>query len=426
MTDLRKEIDDFHLIVKENPSILEKIDDLYFLTSFLSVYPDYIDELSDAKMTKLGEFTDPYNNELGDDSGEHLLVSYTNYKNETFMRMHMLGVIAYTRQCLAEYGLKTSDMYVNQKKLEDDKELMEKKEHIKEFLDHVFQYDPSRHIKDCYSEYKDKEMSLKGRKMLFPENVKKEVQEMFDEPRHSAFAELEQDLASFQELGGGSAEEFVQFVKDQKTVDAATGVLSNITAYGLPSADLFSNYDRFHNMYFNEIYGLSHLLWGLSPKINFAMIPLKVSSDEAKLREYEDGIGSKLKTAIASVRMNNWSFLGPWRQNAENIRFQISNKDKETIDVNRMMQAPDHNKLRNQMVLKKTEALKKERPLTEEDKRSLKEYGENMGYQDIINEAINTNSEDLPDDALEYNMLIVDAATGESKTGNLHLKDRVD
>lgn len=426
---LQEDIEDFYYLVKEDTSILNNVVDYKFLLAFIRVHPEFIEDLEDETVLKMSNFADPYNNQLEEDTDEKLSFSYINFKNETIMRMQMLGVIAYMYQSVQEYGLKTSDMYVDQKKM-NDPELIEKKKHITEFLDYIFKYDPLRHVKDCYAEYKDKEMSLKNKKLLIPPKVTKEITKMMTDPVHNPVAYEEVVRKEFiKEVEKGklkdTSADFIQYMKDQKTPEKASNVLSSITANAFPPIDLFSNYDRFFNLYFNEIYGLTHLMFGLSSKINFAINPYKVLESEKECEKFEEQIGPSLTVPITSVHMNSWTYLGPWRQNSANVRFQLDTKSKEVIDVNRMMQTPNYNKVRNEMVKKKTQAIKKERELTEEDKRALRAYGENMGMSDLIEDAMNTESEDLPDDALEYNVIHVDAATGETNTGRLHLKDKV-
>jgi hypothetical protein len=63
--------------------------------------------------------------------------------------------------------------------------------------------------------------------------------------------------------------------------------------------------------------------------------------------------------------------------------------------------------------------------LSEEGQNAIGRYGDIMGMSDLINEAL-TEKGDLPDDAVEYKVFVCDAATGQTKEGEFHFKDRVD
>lgn len=359
---------DFNELIKDDKSKINTVNDMKFLTFMLKTYPEYEEYLDNDKLLRLSRYLDYYNNISSKNEDEELLLSYTNFQNETIVRMQMMGVISFLFQGVEEYGLKSTDMYI---KKDVTPEVLAKREVVKDFLMDMFEYNPLKHVRDCYSDFKDK----------MTDEKKSELKSSIPEVLHP-------------------------------TLDH------------LASADIFANYDRFFSMYFNELYGLTNKLFGFSEKLSFGINPYVVGNVK-DIEKFEEENEQDLKIRTHSIKMCNWTFLGPWRQNSNNVKYRIAGGD-ETIDVNKALRQTDYGKLRNEMVRLKTENMKKESDLTDEDKQALKRYGENLGISDVIEEAINAQNTEVPDDALEYGVIVHDAQTGKTTEGKLHFKNRVE
>lgn len=444
MSNLRKDIEDF---VKEflvnDPSYINQITDLRFLSTLIYIYPEYLDELSDEKVIALNKFTDPMGNNIKGDGESQLAFSYINFKNELYQRVHLFGTAGYMYQCKEEYGLKDTDMYIDPTK-DLDEELKIRKEHITDFLNWVFKYDPNRHIRDCYTAYKDKEMTSKKRLGILPENVIEELEKMKTKVRtYNKADELvcefikkttpyEESIEKYgkapeeltvEETQLNLSEEmqsFIDFYRRPNNPDSIKEIVN-----GLPSIDLFVNYDRYVSMYWNELYCLTKEIFGLSSKISFGINPYIISKDKNEINEFCETHGKLVQVPINVVNTGAFTLLGPWRQNAENVSFQISDRDEKIIDVNRALDSTKFNEIRNEMVKLKTEKIRKERPLTEEDKLSLKEYGQNMGYSDIVDEAINGKHKTDEVEGLEYEVFVHDVKTGSTKKGMIPFSKKI-
>jgi len=379
-TSLLQDVRDFDELLQQREDkidILNSIDNMEFLSLLLKTFPDrdYIENLRPKKVEELNRYLDPYSSLVTEhNKDQKLLFAYTNLKNETIIRMEMFGVIAYLFQSVNEYGLSGTDKLVKPDK-DLDEETRKNKEIIYNHLLDVFKYDPLKHVRSCYSAYKDKEMNLKNQLFIMPENIRKELRPIVE---------------------------------------------------NLPSADLFAHYDRFRSFYYNEIYGLVNHIFGLSNKLDFKLIPYMIGTDDEIERfQKEHGGDMRIKTSV--VKVGTWSMLGPFRQNSENIKFRIEGNDETTIDanVNRIMRTVNKEKLTNEINALRAKRIQDQNNLSSENKEALHRYGDMIGISDIITEALNEKGE-LPDDAIEYGVIVHDAATGETQEGKLFLKDRVD
>lgn len=355
-------------IIKGNTSIINTVNSPQMMIALLTNYPEFEPLLSDEKVLWLNRYIDPYSSITTPENKEkHLLCSYTNFQNETIVRMNMLGTIAFLYQAIEEHGLKDTDCHIK----EVSEEKMKEREVIKGFLDHLFKYNPDRHIKDCYEAFKDKELNDENRRFLCPEKVSKEL---------------------------------------------AT----------LPPAELFINYERYFSLYFNEIYGLTNRVFGLTSRVDFALIPYMIGTLE-EIDAFEKQYGGDLRVNTKVVKMGAWTAIGPWRQNSKNVKFKVDRASNEVLDINRMMKRMDHDKFKEQMLKQKMNKIKKERPLNPEDIEALKRYHENMGTSDVVKEALSTDPTPLnaDEEGLQYDVIVSDVKTKRVDVGKLKLDEYI-
>jgi hypothetical protein len=271
-------------------------------------------------------------------------------------------------QGIEEHGLEDTESFI---KPEVSEQVKAERAVIKGFLDHIFQYDPNRHIRACYKTYKDKEMNLRDTRYLIPSDVQKELRPLIENS---------------------------------------------------PSVDLFSNYNRFYNLYYNEIFGLTYKLFGFDGAVDFAINPYAFGTKE-ELEKWQEEHEQEMRVKTSLVKAGHWTCIAPYRENNANVKYRIDKKDAAIIDINKAMNNTNYDKIRNEMTKMKAEKMQEKVNLTQEDKTALSSYGENMGIEDIIEGALEPKGE-LPDDALEYQVIVHDAATGKTQEGALHFKDR--
>ena len=354
------------LKLKDDPQwskILNNLKDIQLLVEVLRRYPNYSELLTQTNLDKISLYLDRYSSVItAENKDKWLLFSYTNLQEEVWAKMNMFGVISFMFQKITEHGLEDTDGYVK-KESDLPEEIINERKIIHKFLMNIFKYDPDKHVKAAYAEFKDKEINLQNKKFILPKEV-----------------------------------------------------LNNI-----PSADIFSAYNRYFELYFNEIYGLTYKAFSLTPALDFAINPYFMGTKQ-EVEEFQKKYEKELKVKCHEVKSGPWTCIAPFRQNRSNVKYCIDQEDAKYIDVNKMMDSTQYDKLRNDFIKQHAKKMQDKADLTDKDKEAIKTMGENMGHSDIVNMALEDKGE-LPDDAVEYKTIIHDCATGEIKTGSYYSKE---
>ena len=199
---------------------------------------------------------------------------------------------------------------------------------------------------------------------------------------------------------------------------------AGVVLENLPSQDLFANYDRYYSMYFNELYGLTNILYGFSTDIDFS-VNVYETGTKKEIEQFELEHGGDLRVKTDQIPLGKWTMIGPWRQNKHDTKYRVTSKEGKSFDVNKVMGGIDYHKVRNEMVKNKTEKIKAKGKLTEEDKISIRKYGENMRMSDLIEEALECRNNEVPDDKLEYGVTIHDFKMKTTTQGKLHFENEI-
>lgn len=357
----QKEVDDFLLILRDNPSIIQTVNNVQFLSLLSIKNPDLLEHLTDQQVEALNRHIDPYSSiKTKDNKDKFLLFSYTNYKSETLARMNMLATTAFLFQAVNEYGLNPEDFYNKPMP-----EMEEKRAVIREFLTHLFKYDPNKHIQSCYSEFVNQEINSPNEKYMIPEALKPAIENILPE-------------------------------------------------------DLFSSYDRFYRKYFNEVYGLSHKIWGLSEQIDFKINPYFCGTI-TEIEDFEKKYSGDIRVKTSVARMGHYTCVGPFRQNDKNCTYAVQS-DPTAPDINKLMKVGDYEKIRNAITKKKVQASQKKQGFTPEDEEAIERYKNSMGVQDMI-DALDDAEEEANE--IQYKVIVHDVASGQTTVKNLNTEEFV-
>lgn len=362
MDKYKEEIETFYQYIVDQPKFVNKITNVKFLVAFLHTHPEFEEYLTDENIKKFARALDPIGNNIGPSSDEKLMFAHINLGQEYYRLEGMLAVISYLFQCEKEWGSDDTDMYVKKKK---DEKIKKEQKIIKKFLNHNFKYNPHRHIMECFTKYKDQELTKEKRKFV---------------------------SVDLEKLG-----------------------------MPMPPADLFAQFRRFADFYHNEISGLTYELFGLEESVlEFAIRPYLWTSSDEEIDKFYDTYGDMILHKVDVIPTNRWTMIGPWRENKENVKINVNERDKRHIDPNRILESMNSQDIYNKILARKA---KKKREESGADPDLIKKYNESMGVSDILEEAMNDDEEDV-ENLYEYPVIHIDAKTGEEKKGKLYFENR--
>ena len=118
------------------------------------------------------------------------------------------------------------------------------------------------------------------------------------------------------------------FIKEPKMVNfkRMTDVTLHDTVRNmLPPADIFHRFLYYMDSNYEELMVSVRDIYSEKPDVDWAINPLKIVKDIKEARKYRRKHEGEINWPIMSVNMNNWSLIGPYKDNRDRLDFYGSN-----------------------------------------------------------------------------------------------------
>lgn len=353
--------------------------------------PDSLKHYSKDELEELYRKVNPYGKVLNKSNG-YTCLSVTNLRDRYIANLKMTSLVGYVYRMLKEYD----DLY----KLEDYERTPEqqkaskiKQAIIRDFLDHIFEYDPENNVMSTYNP-NDKD----------PERKPLETDE------HGA----------------------------------PLPVNINDTHVPVPSYDAFYRWQWYEEANYDKLREVVANIYAEKPDLEYAIQIHKSFDNSEDAKAFQRENGPLTIAPIVIVENNAWNLMGSFKENRERIDFY--NKDNQMIQkiFDRVKADQEYGaKLMKQRVIrKKKKAIERSggdspeletyikelgnsvgSALTDEERKKLQEYADQVAKkrEDNLNDADESIDprdvwEDVDEDGVPNDAIIVDVFESDGKT----------
>lgn len=279
--------------------------------------------MNDEDLIAAAKKASPYGFVIPGSSSKTVSFSYTNMASDNMRNMTATGMIAFMFKMLSEWGLPAETPPVNLdewkknpaianpppglkdplllKRYEERRAALEKQVVAREFLLSLFQFDPDAHVTSAY----------RGNKGDFSRRIFKSDT-------------LEKAVAA-----GNTVRADKQFVKvgDIKEGKVPATDMEKIATTVVPSADMFSRYDRYFEDHYEEIMALTHDLYGTRVDQDLGLVVYGVFDSKEEADAFRRKHTDNVIAPIINITLNRWVLMGPYRNNRERTEYMSHNTD---------------------------------------------------------------------------------------------------
>lgn len=389
----------------------------------LSKLLDELDEESLSKMSdndvlELRKQLNPYGRTI-EGSNKVLTFSYTDLQFEYTKKMITTGMIGFLNRMCDEWrvpdGIPVVSVYDYVKdpskldefektlqkpemlraELDKNKEIMQKRVVIKEFLEDMFQYNPDMHVKSAYKPNPDDD----DRKIL-------------DTPAAQlAIYRLKQTDTEFKESMLKYERE--KILKDK--VEAETGKKSKIDVKlpdqqlvqlkheveMIPPADIFHRFRYYYDSNYEELKHIVNDLYCDKPCFETAVNPYAWHDNDDEADKFINKHKDEVISTIFKAHSGKWNIIAPYKKVRDSMRFF----NKKTVVLEEIAkQIESDSKIGEELMKKRIQIKKKKNIETDgpDDEAFLKWKEQNSTLKDMGASTLDENDlDECPDDAIE-------------------------
>jgi hypothetical protein len=289
--------------------------------------------------------------------------------------------------------------------LEKNKEFMRKRIVVKEFLEHMFQFDPDRHVRSAYRpNLGDPERQLlqsDAARLAFEHSAQKDTL-------------LRADLNAAKASGLCTGEQPVGVRKDATEL--------------IPPADLYGRFNNYFEEHYEELRKVVQDLYCEKADLERAINPHQWYTEEsAQAAGFSDTadaaskfIDKHKKEAIAAIYTadsGKWNFFGPFKQVRDRVNFynentQILEEMARQIDADSKLGRDLMNK---NMAVAKRKNIEADGP---DDPAFLKWKKENSALKNMG--AVTVEDEECPDDAIQVDVFRISKGGQQVERGKFY------
>lgn len=384
----------------------------------------FIAECPDDKIEEMLKVANPYGPVLPIKTTDESMISVscTNMRMEYAQRFAATAQIAFTNRMIKEYkmpeevpAVEIEDYIQNPaildtpphitdertvSKWKEARETMPERVAIWKFFQHIYQFDPDRHVAAALQTNK-KDPS---RKVPSTAATRRAVNSKKNAIRASVkrqdWEATEADLAPSDELS--------------EVEKAAFGTI--------PPHDMFAKLNRYTEEHYEELQDATHNVYGVRPDIDFCLIVYDSHDTKEEARKFKDRHMESVISSITQIRKNRWAILGPYRENREKVDFLNRHTEvlKEMLDQRERDSHVATDIMKKRIKTKKAENVAEVGPDDKAFRRYIKANKPNIANMggEYIGEEI--SDDDCPDDNVEVSVFTVGNGGREMKVHKIY------
>jgi hypothetical protein len=293
-----------------------------------------IDKLTDAEVTELRKKINPYGRTI-EGSGKFTCLSITNLADQYMKRFHMTSLIGFLyRQCdeyllddgeppvlmdnyeeyMAKYeqlsklvaagendtkggGTRSAEALSHKKNVERFQNL-KKRIIVRQFIDHLFQYNPDKHVRSAYSH-----------NPLDPERETPDQVVRTDKKTIISRTGEKKVISATSGLAGSAG------LAEQNTRT------NNVHVNHIPPADTFHRWSYYEDVNYEEIRQAVQDLYCEKPDLEFAINPYDQFKDAADAEKFVQKHKEEVIADILTLHNGKWNLCGSFKKNRDRINF---------------------------------------------------------------------------------------------------------
>jgi hypothetical protein len=370
--------------VQKALSILEKIS------------PENLKDCDEATLEEYRRLLNPYGTTV-EGKGNYLTFSYTNLSQEYMKKFLITSFIAFLNNAcdswnvppgvpvvsvydhvenpgkLAEFAEQVKEDKVMSERAKENEKFMAKRLVVKEFLEHVFQFNPDEHVRSAYVpnvEDPSREVIRTPAAHLAIDKLKKEDvkfrQSLLEHQRTQTLMEMAKstqkassapytypvlnDLVSEDKHVGATAQRIAE------DANIKNPSVEQIVYNMIPAADLFNKFTTYYEVNYDKLLSAVNNLYCDKPDFDIAFNPLQWHDSVDDAKRFIEKHQNDVITSIMVAQSGKWTIVAPYKTVRENQMF-INAKNKVLGAI--MEETKRSSKLAEDMVKKRISVQKK-------------------------------------------------------------------
>jgi hypothetical protein len=429
-------------------SVLEKLsssseeaptDELVNLLNEIS--PENLAKLPDDIILSLRKKLNPYGRTI-EGSNETLAFSFTNLQQKYMEKFLMTSMVGFLNRMNDEWNVpdglpvisvedynetpsllnppdKKDGSAVTDKKLLDEYRenwrQMQKRCVVKEFLAHMFQYNPDKHVRSAYRPNpadEDRKPLTTPAAKLAVKVLKKRDSKFREKMRRLEFKRGDRKVDPAPKKLNVPVED----VSDSpEMVESPVSDVTKVVTNMIPPQDMLHRWRFYQEVNFEELRSCVNDLYCEKPEFEVAINPYKMCKDQDEFNTFVNKHKNEVIAKIYPADTGKWSLLGDFKENRKKMRFF----NEKTHILEEIFAQQERDAKMGDELMKKRIAIKKKKNIEEDgpdDPKFLKWKKNNKLLQSMSGEEANSASyvdDDCPDDAVQVNYHVHDAKTGK-------------
>ena len=382
------------------------------------------DKLDEKEIIDLYKKINPYGLTI-EGSKDYLNVCVTNVREEYVKKLLTTSLIGFLFRACDEWEVPDNipvtpvEAYLNDEKVLDSYELsddkfiqmennfnkdwMKKRVIVREFLEHVFKFNPDYHVRCTYlPNEKDPE-----REVIFTDVAKQSVNHYFKKNKklQKEYGSIYKNIYSKEHENKAREEvkldENIEQYKNKELIDKK---VENRAYNIIPPDDMFYNFNKYYNANYETLIKITKNIYNDKPDISLLINPLKSHTTKEDAELYKRKHAKDMIADILTLKFGTWNLLGPYSQNKERVQFYDDHNGilEEILKQNEKDTKLSKKIVENSIIKKKKESIRRYGP----DDKDLNKYKSSFGKKstmDIDKEISDINKDD-ENDLIEVNV----------------------
>jgi hypothetical protein len=393
----------------------------------------FIQNCPEDKLEDLLKAVNPYGPVAAVKSGteEMVSISYTNLRMEYAKRFAAVSLVAFMTRMLKEYkvpeevppvepaefienpGLLDTPAHIKDPKVREKwaeaRETMADRVTIWKFFQHIFQFDPDRHVAAALQTNKK---DPAREKIPATKAVRTAVTAKKNAVRSAAVKRQDWEAGP---------EDLQPLDEDGKSIFA--NEVEQAAFETIPPHDMFAKWDRYAEEHYEQIQDATKKVYGCVPDVDFLVIAYDAHKTKEEAQKFKDTHMDRVIAPITQIRKNRWAILGPYRENRERVDFLNRHTEvlKEMIDQRERDSHVATDIMKKRIKAKKAENIKEAGP----DDKAFRRYlrANKPAVAGLGGEHVNqgeSSDDDCPEDAVEVNVFTVGEGGRELKVHKIY------
>jgi hypothetical protein len=372
-----------------------------------------LEKMSDVEILELRKKLNPYGRTI-EGSNKVLTFSYTDLQGQYQKKLTTTAMIGYLNRMCDEWDVpvgvpvvpvydycKNPDLINDFEKglknptkelldeIAENKKMMEKRVVVKEFLEHMFQYNPDIHVRSAYKP-----------------NPSDTTRNVLDTPAAQlAIFELKQTDATFKEAMYQYDIDVLINAKSDTSSETKDKVVTSVTKYiteMIPARDLYHRFNHYYETNYEELQGIVEDLYCEKPCFETAVNPYCIHDTDEDADKFIHKHRDEVISTIYKAHTGKWNIISPFKKVRESVKF--FNKNTEVLEQIADQIEKDA-KIGAELMKKRIKVQKKKNIKIEgaDDPEFIKWKATNTTLKDMGAETLNEKDldDECPSDALE-------------------------